>query len=240
MPIRWKPARLQQWGRVWLNEWLPPYCLLCRDRCHTHPALCDPCLAAIKPNTDRNPMPHLLPLPGSGKPVSSALGVDRLYCGLEYSGTVRELVHRWKFNRTPTLTFLLTELAWAYSPPPSHYDCIAPVPMHWRRWLARGFNQSHLLALALQNRLGGHRTPTLPVRHALRVGVQGRAQHTLNRQQRLERATSGMRVCQEVVDMRILLIDDVVTTGATLTTAAQALKSAGAARVEAWCLAKTP
>ena len=112
--------------------------------------------------------------------------------------------------------------------------------MHWRRWLARGFNQSRLLALALQNRLGGHRTPTLPVRHALRVGVQGRAQHTLNRQQRLERATSGMRVCREVVDMRILLVDDVVTTGATLTTAAQALKSAGAARVDAWCLAKTP
>ena len=138
------------------------------------------------------------------------------------------------------MTFLLTDLAWAYGSPPSHYDCIVPIPMHWRRWLARGFNQSHLLALAIQNRLGGHRTPILPVRHALRVGLQGRAQHTLNRQQRLQRKASGVRVCQKVVDMRILLIDDVITTGATLATAAQALKSAGAARVDAWCLAKTP
>jgi predicted amidophosphoribosyltransferase len=108
---------------------------------------------------------------------------------------------------------------------------VVPVPLHWRRFLARRYNQSEELAYGLARRLG------LETGNVLR-----RVTHTpiLARRGRVERAKLLRGVFQVrarrsglVRGRTVLLVDDVLTTGATSGAAARALKRAGAARVVA-------
>ena len=117
-------------------------------------------------------------------------------------------------------------------------DLVVPVPLHWRRRLARGFDQAAAIALPLARRLG------LPAANAL---VRRRAtppQTALSRAARrdnLRRAFAVRRRHRRRVAGRVvLLVDDVVTTGATLAAAAAALLAAGAAEVHAAAVARTP
>ncbi len=114
-------------------------------------------------------------------------------------------------------------------------DALVPVPLSERRLAARGYNQAWELA----RRLG---RPALP--RALVRCLDGAPQHTLDRTDRLRHMRGAFMVhpaqVASVRGMRLLLIDDVVTTGATLQAAAAALLTAGATSVEALVLAATP
>lgn len=240
MPPKTDPPPYRQWLHQALWDWLPPHCLLCRTRCRSHVNLCDHCLGdvtAIQSTRMRCKTPlDAIPVQRTDWPV----GIDRLYCGLRYTGPVRELIHAWKFRKTPSLTALLLGLAWNNgAAPPADYDGIVPIPMHWRRKLVRGFNQSHLLALAVSQRWATDGRGQVPINALLSVERRRKAQHTLNRRQRMAHAAADFKLCREITQRRILLVDDVVTTGATLASAAQTLKAAGVGRIDAWCLART-
>lgn len=116
------------------------------------------------------------------------------------------------------------------------FDAVVPVPLHWWRWLARGYNQAERIARPLAGRLG---LPLLPALHRSRAT---RAQTSLGRTARVANLRQAFRVPRpgRVRGLRLLLIDDVATTGATLDAAASALIRAGAAGVTAVVAGRTP
>lgn len=112
---------------------------------------------------------------------------------------------------------------------------VAPVPLHWTRLLRRRYNQSALLSRAMARAAGLVHAPDLLVRPRRTPSQDGR-----DRQGRFENMTGALRVRRpaQVAGRHILLIDDVMTTGATLATAAEACLDAGASDVSVVVLAR--
>lgn len=117
-------------------------------------------------------------------------------------------------------------------------DMLVPVPLHWQRLVRRRFNQSALLAYALAARSGVPCRPEL-----LRRTRNTQPQMKLDRSTRLRNVQRAFAVppahCGEIRDKVVVLVDDVVTTGATANACAQALKAAGAREVRVLALART-
>jgi len=111
------------------------------------------------------------------------------------------------------------------------FDAIVPVPLYWRRRLVRGFNQADLLSRGLAKRTG------IPVLRALRRVHRTATQAGLSNSAR-RRNVSGAFEARSVAGLRILLIDDVMTTGSTGASCAMALKRAGARRVALLTIAR--
>ena len=154
-------------------------------------------------------------------------GFDDAYCYGQYEGTLRELIHLYKYTGVQTLAKPLARMLAAALPRDLRMDVITPVPLHWRREWRRGFNQSQLLAKCLSKRIG------LPAARLLRrvqaTSVQAGLSNT-DRRKNVSKAFRCLRTAK-VEGKRILLVDDVMTTGSTGAACAQALKKAGAARV---------
>ncbi|HSM57314.1 MAG TPA: phosphoribosyltransferase family protein [Candidatus Sulfomarinibacteraceae bacterium] len=148
---------------------------------------------------------------------------------------MRDAIHALKyegmFGVTPALAALMVERWPAWVTP---VDLVVPIPLHPERKRERGYNQAALLAEQLCQRLA------LPVdRGILRRIRHTRPQIGLDREQRKENVAGAFVALSEgVADLNILLIDDVCTTGATLSAAATALLDCGARRVSAYCLAQ--
>ncbi len=112
-------------------------------------------------------------------------------------------------------------------------DLIAPVPLHWRRLLSRRYNQSALLALALSKLSHIPTTPQL-IKRVRHTPSQGH----LSRMARQKNLQGAFRVEKELTGKNILLIDDVLTTGATVLNCTRALHKAGAKDVYVVTLAR--
>ena len=244
-PIRPIPDYLLAGAKHLLQDFLPPYCLVCRQGCTQLTPLCIHCLDQVDLNL--YPCPRCaLPLGKmrSGcKCASQRTFLDSLSVPLLYTDVLRQLIYQWKFRGRVELTQPLVNLACQEKTPVSiegrtdPVDLVVPVGMHWRARLKRGFNQSHLLALALSSTLACPTKP--PVKALLKAASRSTSQHALSRTDRLENALQQFSVKQDLKSHRILLVDDVMTTGATMENAAWALREAGARRVHGWCLARS-
>ncbi len=155
-----------------------------------------------------------------------------------YDGLLRQIILRLKDQRGEGLAELLGE-RWAEQAGPSFRalrpDAVVPVPLHFWRRMARGYNQSLAVARGLSVRLG------VPCRrwwlHRVRNTPPQTAQSAAGRKENVKgafavRSGAGLRGC------RVLLVDDVMTTGATAGEAARVLRAAGAAAVAVAVLAR--
>ncbi|HLG50224.1 MAG TPA: ComF family protein [Chloroflexota bacterium] len=161
---------------------------------------------------------------------------DGIVCGFLFDGTVRQAIHALKYRRARHLAHPLVDALLAVAAPSAPADLVVPVPLHPHRQSQRGYNQAALIARSLGERLA------LPVREDALVRVRDTPpQVALAGSARLANLRGAFCADPSVVSgLAVLLVDDVATTGATLREAAGALKRAGARRVEAVILARTP
>jgi ComF family protein len=230
------------------NLLVPPVCLGCRASLADHHALCPHCwrnIAFIRaPLCDRMGIPLPFDATGGrdGPSVSAAAlaeppDYDRARAAAHFSGTIRKLVHDFKYADRQEVRVLLAQwLMAAGHELLSDAHVIVPVPMGRRRLFWRTFNQAAILAHELGRRSGiAVDTAALKRRRATRpqVGLT-RAQ----RRDNLEGAFAVLKRRQgRIGGHNVLLIDDVITTGATANACARALKRAGAARVDVLAVA---
>jgi ComF family protein len=152
-----------------------------------------------------------------------------------YDGLLRRLLLRFKFHNGLGLAAVLQELTWRAWQGRDRPDVVLPVPLHAARLRQRGFNQSLELARPLARRLGARLAP-----RAMARTRHTRPQMTLSGPARLSNLKGAFRADPGAVDgRRVLLVDDIMTTGSTLTEAAGALLKAGAGHVDALVLART-
>lgn len=151
-----------------------------------------------------------------------------------YADTAKELVYRLKFARARASVYVIVDLldeAVPFLPPTT---IVTYIPTATSRVRLRGYDQSRLIARGFSERRG-LRMQTL----LMRVGQK--RQLGSSRKQRFEQAQGNYMLTKcDITDRQILLIDDILTTGATLEVAAALLKSAGAAQVMAAVFAQTP
>lgn len=169
---------------------------------------------------------------------SGASALDGLLSRWAYAPPFDAVIQALKFGR---LEFLGRDLADGLQcllvEEEQEIDVVVPIPLHWHRRMARGYNQAEAIARPLAQHLGRPLVRTLHRPQPTRPqALLGRRQREMN----LRRAFAvSRRLSGRIVGRRVLLIDDVVTTGATLETAAECLRQAGAQSVLALTAGRT-
>jgi ComF family protein len=206
--------------------------------------VCRRCLASPEPFlaehfcvTCRTPFANSAPLDASGRCSLCRLGIngfDAAYSFGEYDGALRELIHLFKYGGVAPLANTLGALLSRALPRDAAVDVIVPMPLHWRRRWRRGFNQSELLARSVGQRTG------VPVACAVRRRRATPPQAGLTRAERRDNVIGAFAVRDRgaVSGRRVLLIDDVLTTGATASACASVLKRCGARSVTVLTVAR--
>ena len=231
------PMWLYELVQTLQQDFLPSHCLTCQFACGPSDLLCSNCLHSIRRNLWAcQHCGHSGSALTAHCPRTSELQV--VLAGLEYSGVMRDLIHRWKFHGAIELSHLLVQLALEAAPITRRYHALVPVPMHWRGRWGRGYNQSRLLAQVLNKELG--RQLQTPVADCLKARSRKKAQHHMDRAQRIINSQGRYTTKKSFSGHSVLIVDDVLTTGATLDAVAETLAKAGAARIDAWCLARAP
>ena len=235
-------AWLQTAGRTVADIIVPPVCLGCHTALAAHDTLCPDCWRGIDfirpPLCDRLGLP--MPFDAGERMISAAADppvYDRARAVARYDGTMRDLVLSLKFHDQQQARRLFGRwLVDAGRDLVDDAEIIVPVPLSRMRLIWRRFNQSAVLAQEV-GRLTG--IPFQPL--ALVRTRRTRPQPGLTRNERAANVRGAFDVPAayraEISGRAVLLIDDVVTTGATISACAKALKSSGARRVDVLVLA---
>ena len=210
------------------------------------PSFCRPCWASIRPI--ETPV-----CPRCGRPFESRLALahspghlcgpcrekppvfDRAFSPYRYEGLLEQALHLYKYRGRATLAAPLADLmlVWVDRIPPA--DLVLPVPLHPSRLRTREFNH----ALLLSDRIAQRLDLPLSFEHLIRVRAT-RPQTELDRTERARNVRRAFAVKHplSLEGRRVLLVDDVLTTGATANECARALRSAGVATVSVLTLAR--
>ena len=206
-----------------------PLCPRCRDSMRPNtPPLCSRCGRHLEKSAARmcracaaNP-PHF----------------DRALAPLRYEGAAKALVRDLKYRQRdylgPCLSRVMAAYLCEYSIPCDHIDMVVPVPLHPARLREREFNQAQVLAKGVARLLGKRLDERLLARSR-----NTPTQTEREEKERRENVSGAFEVCDagRVKGAKIILVDDVLTTGATCSEAARCLKAAGAAWVMVLTLA---
>jgi ComF family protein len=226
-----------------LETVLPADCLVCEGILpwRQEGGVCFPCW-------DRLPWSPRAHAPGGGAARAHATRGGRargahappaIVSALEYKDDARRLIQALKFAGFDPLGVPLGRACAARCAalledlPPA--DVVVPVPLHWTRRFRRGFNQAELLARGVASARGLPCVPDL-----LRRVRRGRRQRGLSRHARRAAFAGVFAASPPARGLRVLIVDDVVTTGATIAACAAALAAAGGAPAGAFTVARTP
>jgi ComF family protein len=246
-----KPGRLRRIGGALratfgfaVNVALPQLCAACREPVDGA-GVCAACWAKLTfiapPYCERLGIPFTYdPGPGvlSMEAIADPPAYHRVRSVVRYDDVARTLVHAFKYgDRLDLAPTLGRWMATAGRELLHEADAIVPVPLHWRRQWARRFNQSALLSEIIAKAAG------VPVVHRALKRIKATPQQVgLSKSARAQNVQGAFRVPPdgkaEVAGRRLLLVDDVLTSGATMDACARVLLRAGAAQVDALTFAR--
>lgn len=231
-------AMVDGWRRAWRRAW-PAHCLACGARGMGGRDLCAACHAGLPWLRSACPRCALpLPMPGSacGECLHTPPPLDAIHAAFLYAPPLDRLLPRFKFHGDLAAGRLLAALMCEIAPSFPHGAAIVPVPLHRKRLRQRGYDQALELAKPLAAACG------LPLRDDLLLRARATAaQSRLHADQRKRNLRNAFEVdASAPLPACAVLVDDVMTTGATLHAAAKALRKAGIAHVEAWVCARVP
>jgi ComF family protein len=228
-----------------LDLGLPPLCPTCREPVADQRGLCAQCWSKLSfitpPYCPRLGIPFPFdPGPGvlSLEAIADPPAYESARAAVRYDETARTMIHTLKYgDRLDLAPTMGRWMALAGRELLAQTDALIPVPLHWRRLWSRRFNQAAALATVISGASG------VPVAyHALRRVRATRQQVGLTRSERAANIQGAFKVPPkariDVQGRRLLLIDDVLTSGATLDTCARILLRAGATRVDALVFAR--
>ncbi len=231
---------IEKISRCALATILIPQCACCRQAHQLPSRLCAACLASLRSHL----CPRSIRLPNdracnysqtkdsiSITGVQYVAGISQLQSIFFYRDVVPDLLIRWKYDGMVELTNLIASWVANYCQILVSYDLVTIVPCHWRRRLTRGFDHMWLLANALA-KIGLIEPPTKTLKHSKPLPFL----HLRAASDRHIDPGHFRTVCS-VKGKRILIIDDVITSGTTLRAAAAALRHDGAAEVIALTVA---
>jgi ComF family protein len=230
----------------------PPRCALCGHfvspgEKHRPPGhVCDPCVRALTPIAHPLCTVCGMPLPalsGPDHPCENCLrrmpSYDSMRAPYLYAGPLMNAIQRLKYNSETHLASplggLLSRYARTLLPHPEEFVTV-PVPLHKHRLRERGFNQGLLLAKVVASELG------TPLDYLSLIRKRDTPSQTgLGRKQRRSNVANAFSVTSAAIfkGTRVLLVDDVLTTGYTLNECARTLKKSGALKVICLALART-
>lgn len=189
----------------------PPVCAWCYRYVHERTVFCVTCKEHVRPV----------------EPVYFPELACTVYAATAYVPPVQALIHA-KYQSRISAGVQLAQLIWEYTPLSElTYDFIVPVPLYITRLMRRGFNQSAVIADTLA------RMNDKPVLHALRRNRATAYQTLVSRKRRAANVQDAFMLCADVQSKHVLIVDDLLTTGATLQQALSVIKQGNPASVQA-------
>ena len=231
-------AMVDGWRRLLRRAW-PAHCLACGGRGEAGRDLCAACHAALpwlQVACPRCALPLPTPAEACGECLRNPPALDAIHAAFLYAPPLDRLLPRFKFHGDLAAGRLLAALMRETAPRFPRNAVIVPIPLHRKRLRTRGYDQALELAKPLAATCG------LPLRDDLLHRARATAaQSRLHADQRKRNLRNAFEVDASIaLPACAVLIDDVMTTGATLHAAAKALRKAGVAHVEAWVCARVP
>lgn len=233
-----------RWQEALLDRLLPRHCLMC-GLFSGRRNLCAGCAADL-PRSGRACRQCGLPMPGGqetlcGTCLSTPPPWDAAVAALQYRFPVDQVVRRFKFRRSLACGEILAEemIRAVEARGADRPDGIVPVPLHRSRLFVRTFNQAELLAYRAGRRLG------IPVHASVLLRQRRTRAHSGLDAASRKRNIRGAFRChlpeEKRGDLRhVALVDDVLTTGATLAECTRVLRRAGVERISVWVSARAP
>ena len=234
-----------------LNRWIdatlaiayPERCQLCEVHPATSPQgfVCRACQKKLRPTKPPWCLHCGLPIESNRNPDSSCLNCREANWQFHQArsvftaqGPIREAIHRYKYDQDEFFEAFLRQCCRkGRALTPANYDALIPIPLHPTKERERGFNQATRFAAFFSE------ISTIPIKANLLKRIRFTETQThLPRSQRLRNVKGSFHCPTGLNRNRFLLIDDVMTTGATASAAALALKKAGARQVDVLTLAR--
>lgn len=215
-------------------------CILCASHHGGQLGLCEPCLAELPWHKASQCPQCALLSDGSlcGSCLSTSPNFDATLATFTYGYPLDSLLQHYKYHANLNLAHTFASL-WAGNHPTTgninrSLDLIIPIPMHKKRLKERGFNQALEIAKHLSKRLA------IPLDYTSCERIKYTPpQASLKLKERISNMHGAFHCQQPLQNLNIAIVDDVMTTGASLNELAKTLKQAGASRVECWVMART-
>ena len=224
-----------------LHSFLSPRCCLCGQRTPINsPAICLLCYQRL-PRWQHGCQVCGMPLKQAGnEQLCGQCQIqrpmfDRLVALGWYQHDIRSLVSRFKYQHDLVAGRALTDSWLMHNSPGPLPQVLLPVPIHKNKLASRGFNQAYMIAKDLSQRLG----VKLDTNQIKRL-KEGHSQTGQNRENRMKEVRKLYSVSQSIPYKHVAIVDDVVTTQATVNVISELLRDAGADKIDIWSIARTP
>lgn len=226
-----------------IAQLLPRACLLCRTLTQASHHLCEPCRQElpILSHSCRKCAQFLhaneRQLTLCGQCLTDPPPFDQVYALFPYLPPLPRMIAAFKFEEQFSYgacfsTLLREKIREWYQPHPLP-DLLIPVPLHASRLRERGFNQTLELIKPLAH------TYKIPIDQSVIRHKATAAQHLLPKRERLANTANAFQVVRSYQNRHVAIIDDVMTTGQTVSALARLLKQAGASKVDIWAIARS-